>query len=105
MKENCDVWPGAVKEDVARTTDGRIVARSNDGELGLRDYLARFVNENPELLPARMAGGSGMETVARPAISGGAVDLDKLHPGMAPDELQRARQEIARLASQTLKGL
>ena len=95
----------AVKEDVQRNAEGRIVARSGDGEMGLRDYLSRFVSENPELLPARIAGGSGMETVSRPAISGGGIDLDRIHPGMAPDELQRARQEIARLASQTLKGL
>ncbi len=95
----------AVKEDFQRTADGRIVARSGDGEVGLRDYLAQFVNDNPELLPARIAGGSGMETIARPAISGGGIDLDRIHPGMAPEELQRARQEVARLASQTLKGL
>ena len=95
----------AVKEDIHRTPDGRIVAQSGEAEVGLRDYLAQFVNENPELLPARIAGGSGMETVQRPAISGGGIDLDRIHPGMAPEDLQRARQEIARLASQTLKGL
>jgi len=95
----------AVKDDVQRAEDGRIVARSGDGEVGLREYLSQFVNENPELLPARIAGGSGMETIQRPAISGGGIDLDRIHPGMAPEELQRARQEIARLASQTMKGL
>jgi hypothetical protein len=95
----------AVKDDIQRTPDGRIVAQSGEGEVGLRDYLSRFVNENPELLPARIAGGSGMETLPRPSISGGAIDLERINPGMAPEELQRARQEVARLASQTLKGL
>jgi hypothetical protein len=95
----------ALKDDIQRAADGRIVAQSDQGEVGLREYLAQFVNENPELLPARMAGGSGMETIQRPAINGGAIDLERIHPGMAPEELQRARQEIARLASQTLKGL
>ncbi|HTP88515.1 MAG TPA: hypothetical protein VMJ34_16290 [Bryobacteraceae bacterium] len=95
----------AVKEDIRRAEDGRIVARSDGGEVGLREYLSQFVNENPELLPARIAGGSGMESIPRPAIGAGGVDLDRIHPGMAPEELQRARQEIARLASQTLKGL
>jgi len=95
----------AVKEDIRRGEDGRIVARRDGGEVGLREYLSQFVNENPELLPARIAGGSGMESIPRPAIGAGGVDLDRIHPGMAPEELQRARQEIARLASQTLKGL
>ncbi|MGA3023963.1 MAG: hypothetical protein ABSF98_04260 [Bryobacteraceae bacterium] len=96
----------AVKDDVQRTADGRIVARSGDGEVALRDYLSQFVNENPELLPARMAGGSGMETMPRlTATSGGAIDLERIRPGMNPEELERARQEVARLASQTLKGL
>jgi hypothetical protein len=96
----------AVKDDVQRTPDGRIVARSGDGEVALRDYLSQFVNDNPELLPARIAGGSGMETMPRStATSGGAIDLERIRPGMNPEELERARQEVARLASQTLKGL
>jgi len=95
----------AVKDDVQRTADGRLVARSADGEVPLRDYLSQFVNENPELLPARMAGGSGMEPMARPAVTSNAIDLERIRPGMSPDELERARQEVARLASQTLKGL
>jgi hypothetical protein len=94
----------AVKDDVQRTPDGRMVARSGDGEMGLREYLSQFVNENPELLPARIAGGSGMETIPRPTATSGAIDLERIRPGMNPEELERARQEVARLASQTLKG-
>jgi ribosomal protein L29 len=33
------------------------------------------------------------------------VDLDRIRPGMNPEELERVRQEIARVASQTLRGL
>jgi len=95
----------AVKDDVQRGADGRFVARTADGEVALRDYLSQFVNENPELLPARMAGGSGMEPITRPAVTSTAIDLERIRPGMNPDELERARQEVARLASQTLKGL
>jgi hypothetical protein len=40
---------------------------------------------------------------SRPASS--TVDLDKIKPGMSPEELDRVRQEIARIASQTLAGL
>jgi hypothetical protein len=95
----------AVKDDIQRTEDGRIVARAGDGEHELREYLSQFVAENPELLPARIAGGSGMEATGKSHLGGGGIDLDKIRPGMNPEELERARQEIARLASQTLKGL
>src|SRR4051812_10737844 len=40
----------AVKDDVHRTEDGRYVARTNTGEVDAREYLTRFVGENPELL-------------------------------------------------------
>jgi len=94
----------ALKDDIQRASDGRLVARNADGEVPLRDYLSQFVNENPELLPARMAGGSGMEPMARPTVTSSTIDLERIRPGMSPDELERARQEVARLASQTLKG-
>ncbi len=35
----------------------------------------------------------------------GSIDLDKIRPGMSPEELERVRQEILRVASQTLRGL
>ena len=37
----------AVKDDVQRAEDGRLVARGDEGEVPLRDYLTRFVGENP----------------------------------------------------------
>ena len=50
----------AVKDDVQRTEDGRLVADGENGAVGLRDYLTQFVSENPEFLPARNLGGSGV---------------------------------------------
>ncbi len=50
----------AVQDGIVRTEDGRLVARSEGGEMPLKEYLAAFVNENPEFLPARIAGGTGM---------------------------------------------
>ena len=94
-----------VKDDIQRVEDGRLIAKSNQGELPLREYLSQFVNENPELLPARIAGGSGTGPVQKLAPSGGGLDLDKIRPGMSPEELDRARQEISRIAGQTLRGL
>jgi hypothetical protein len=95
----------AVKDDIVRTEDGRLVARSESGEVGLKEYLTQFVNDNPELLPARIAGGSGASVYAKsPAGVQGTFDVDKIRPGMSPEELERIRQEISRVASQTLRG-
>src|SRR5580658_9269343 len=91
----------AVKDDVYRSEDGRLIAQ---GGADIREYLAQFVNENPELLPARMAGGSGASAGQRAAEPGG-IDLKMIRPGMSEEDKDRVRQEIARVASQTLRGL
>jgi hypothetical protein len=95
----------AVKDDVRRSEDGRLIGRGEQGEVGLKEYLTHFVGENPELLPARIAGGSGASgTKAAPAATGGSVDLEKIRPGMSAEESERIRQEIVRVAAQTLRG-
>ena len=95
----------AVKDDVQRTEDGRLVGTSENGAVSLRDYLTHFVTENPEFLPARNLGGSGAMSGTRGAPPAShSVDLDKIKPGMSPEELERVRQEIARIASQALGG-
>ena len=95
----------AVRDEVRRAEDGRLVALGENGAVSLRDYLTQFVSENPEFLPARNLGGSGAMTGQRiPAPASSTVDLDKIRPGMSPEDLERVRQEIARLASQTLGG-
>ncbi len=99
----------AVQDEIYRSEDGRLVGH---GGSELRDYIARFVGENPELLPARLAGGSGASTGQRGGFGDTGsrgrwntpVDLDKIRPGMNPEELERVRHEIARVASQTLRG-
>jgi hypothetical protein len=92
----------AVKDDVYRSEDGRLLAQ---GGSELRDYLTEFVGENPELLPARLAGGSGASAGQRSVQGEGKVDMDKIRPGMSSEEKERVRQEIARVASQTLRGV
>jgi hypothetical protein len=96
-----------VKDDVVRSEDGRLVARTERGDVGLRDYLTQFVNENPELLPARMSGGSGATAFTRnpPAAPASVLDVDAIRPGMSAEELDKIRQEISRVASQTMRGL
>lgn len=95
----------AVKEDIQRTSDGRLIARTDAGEVGMRDYLTAFLNENPELLPGRIQGGSGAGSGHKAPITAGTIDLDKIRPGMSAEELDKVRQEIARIASQTIRGL
>lgn len=93
----------AVRDEIQRTPEGSLVARTVDGELTVKDYLTKFVQENPEFLPARIAGGSGMTTTPRSSV-GGAIELESIRPGMSPDELQRVREQIAQVALQTWKG-
>jgi len=95
----------AVREDVLRSEDGRLVAKTAQGEVSLRDYLSQFLNENPEFLPARIAGGSGVTTGQKaPGAHSPVADLDRIRPGMSAEEAERVRQEIVRITSQTLKG-
>lgn len=96
----------AVKDDIVRTEDGRLQARGPEGKT-LQDYLTNFVQENPELLPARIAGGSGAQNPTRNVQQGisGGVEIEKIKPGMNKDESDRVRQEIAKLASQMLRGM
>ncbi len=94
----------AVRDEIIRGEDGRLQARGADAK-SLPEYLGKFLEENPELLPARIAGGSGAQTPSRNAAQPAAqVDLDKIKPGMSKEELDRVRQEISRLASQALRG-
>ncbi len=92
----------AVKDEIQRADDGRLMAQ--DGA-ELRDYLTRFVGENPELLPARLTGGSGASAAQRTAAGQATVDIEKIRPGMSAEDMERARQEIARVASQALRGM
>lgn len=96
----------AVQDGIVRTEDGRLIARTDNGEVPVKDYLAGFVAENPEFLPARIAGGAGVTgSFKTPGTGRESVDLEKIRPGMSPDEMQRVREEIVRVASQTLKGM
>ncbi len=72
----------------------------------MKEYLSAFVNENPEFLPARIAGGSGITATLKAPASGSEADyLDRIRPGMSAEEMERVREEIVRVASQTLRGL
>ena len=103
--QKVDLAYRAVKEDVVRTGDGRLVAVTDIGEMPLKQYLTSFVTENPEFLPARIAGGSGATNGRQPEHApGGGFEIERIRPGMSKEEMERARQEIARIAAQTLRG-
>ena len=93
-----------VKDDIQRSDDGRLFAKTGQGEVPAREYLVQFVQENPELLPARITGGSGMGSEPKVAPATGGLDLEKIRPGMSPEELDKVRHEVSRIASQTLRG-
>ena len=90
----------AVQDEIVRTEDGRLAA----GDQSLSEFLSEFVQENPEFLPARIAGGTGMTGTQKTApVNAGAIDLDRIGPSMSKEDLERARQEILRVASQSLR--
>jgi predicted transcriptional regulator len=96
----------AVQDGIGRSPDGRLVARSERGDVPMKEYLAGFVHENPEFLPARIPGGSGMTATQKaPANGSDSITLERIRPGMSAGEMQRVREEIVRVASQTMRGL
>lgn len=96
----------AVQDEVYRSEDGRLLAHGDDGAMPLKEYLTHFVGENPEFLPARIAGGSGIMAAHKaPRESAENVDLEGIRPGMSPEQMERVRKEILRVASQNLRGI
>ena len=95
----------AVKDDIIRTENGQLEAKGPEGK-PMQQYLATFVQENPELLPARITGGSGAHSSLR-GLSDGTpgIEIEKIKPGMNKEDLERVRKEISRLASQALRGM
>ena len=96
----------AVQDGIVRMDDGRLIARGDSGDQPITEYLTNFVQENPEFLPARIAGGTGMTGThkAAPLANGGGIDLDKINPSMSKEEMDRVRQEILRVVTQTPRG-
>lgn len=93
-----------VRDDVQRAADGRLTAKTADGERPLGEYLSAFVEQNPEFLPARISGGSGVTSPQRGGQMQSALELERIKPGMNPEELQRVREQVSQLALQSLRG-
>jgi len=96
----------AVQNDIFRAEDGRLMAHGESGEQPVKEYLAGFVSDNPEFLPARISGGSGITNAHKTPREGSEhVDVDAIRPGMSAEEMERVRKEILRVASQNLRGI
>ncbi len=93
---------GIAKVDLAYRAVKDDLVKSSIEEI--RQHIAKFAAENPELMPARISGGSGALSSSKPQGMSSGVDLEKIRPGMSAEEMERVRQEIARVASQTLRG-
>lgn len=95
-----------VQDGIVRSADGRLVGRADSGDVSVSEFLNEFVQSNPEFLPARIPGGTGMTGAHKAPAAGGSggFDLDKISPSMSKEELERVRQEILRVATQTLRG-
>jgi hypothetical protein len=93
----------AVRDDVRRDGD-KLVAQTDDGLVPLHDYLAQWVTANPEFKPARIAGGAGTSPSRASAAGASSFDLERIRPGMSAEEMERARQEIARVAAHAMGG-
>lgn len=93
----------AVRDEIVRLEDGRLQARGADGK-SFQEYLNSFVQDNPELLPARIAGGSGAQAVSRTPAPVSGIDMDAISPGMNKEDFDRVRKEISKLATQALRG-
>ena len=95
----------AVRDEIRRSEGGKLMASTPAGEIDAREYLHQFVHENPELMPARVVGGSGaVSPKVASTIGGSPIDLDRIRPGMNAEELDRVRQEVARVALQAMRG-
>ena len=96
----------AVQESIFRSEDGRLLARGDSGEITAKEYLAGFVNENPEFLPARISGGSGITGARKaPPERQECVDMEAIRPGLSAEDMERVCKEIVRVASQSLRGI
>jgi len=93
----------AVRDDVYRDGD-RLLARTDDGSTPLREYLTQWIAANPEFKPARIAGGAGTSPSRSSAAGASSFDLERIRPGMSAEDMERARQEIARVAAHALGG-
>lgn len=100
---NVDLAFRAVRDDVEQAENGAWMAVQNGERVPALQYLQEFVAQNPELIPARIAGGSGVPS--RPGEYREECDLDQIRPGMDPASLRRAKEAVVRIIAQSKRSL
>lgn len=86
----------AVQEDLSLDGEDKLVAVSEGVPMSGEEYVKRFLAANPELLPARVAGGSGLPGHGSSLLG---PDINSIRPGMSEEELASVRAEIVKLAA------
>jgi len=86
-----------MKDDVKREADGTLSGELDGERAPIDEYMNRFLAENPEFLPPRIAGGAGATGKTAGELSLSGVDLESIRPGMSAEDAKRAWQEVARL--------
>ena len=82
-----------VQAEITRNDDGTMMA----GAKTLSEVLEEFVKENPELLPARAAGGDREQRQAPQPRK--EVDIDTIGPASSREDLERVREKIVEVSS------
>ena len=89
-----------LERDVRRDEDGLLYGEVDGMKTPLNEFLGRFLSDNPEFLPPRIAGGSGVPAGESSHLAGGPVQMDEIRPGMNAEAASRAWKEVARLMGQ-----
>jgi hypothetical protein len=87
-----------LRDELTRSEDGTLVVRGAEGAVPFQDHIVRFLDENPELLPARNLSGSGATSSPRSQQNAPGIDIDSIKPGMSSEDKARIREEISRVA-------
>lgn len=83
-------------DEVYRAEDGRLYADRDGERVPYKAYIAEFLQDNPELLPPRIAGGAGSEQ--RNIGARTTLALEDIRPGMDSETHRRAWDIVSRLS-------
>ena|ERR1051326_1479416 len=92
-KTTADLFYKAISGDVIRNEDGELVAKTEAGDLPLKDYVLEMAEGNPSFLAPKGMGGSGAN--AGKLAGKGAVDMSEIKPGMSKDTFDAAWKQAA----------
>jgi hypothetical protein len=92
-KLHSDLFYKAVNGDIVRNEDGELVAKTDAGDLPVKDYITEMAGNMDGFLAPKGAGGTGA-TVGGKATKN-VVSMDDLKPGMSKETEALAFKQIA----------